>query len=151
MDFDTGFSKAITIIKDDVIENGLVKKCGYKMREIMFLGFGQGGMAAIAAATSMAEELGGIISIGGPIPVSCKLAKGLTTPVLVLGGSSNTLITRTALTNLKASFQNVEYHKWNRSGDSMPRNREEMLPIMRFFARRLRSRKGVPEGSVEIS
>ncbi len=34
--------------------------------------------------------------------------------------------------------------------DSMPRSREEMLPIMRFFARRLRSRGGVPEGAVEV-
>ena len=151
MDFDTGFTKAINIIKDDIIEKGLVTKCGYKHREIMFFGFGQGAMAAIAATTSMTEELGGIISIGGPIPASCKHAKGLTTPVLVLGGSSNTLITRTGLTSLKASFQNVEYHKWSKGGDSMPQSREEMLPIMRFFARRLKSRKGVPEGSVEIS
>ena len=151
MEFDTGFTKAIKIIKEDVIEKGLVSKCGFKHREIMFLGFGQGAMAAIAAATSMTEELGGIISIGGPIPASCKHAKSLTTPILVLGGSSNTLITRTALTDLKASFQNVEYHKWSKAGDSMPQNREEMLPIMRFFARRLKSRKGVPEGSVEIS
>ena len=151
MDFDTGFTKAIKIIKEDIIEKGLVSKCGFKHREIMIFGFGQGAMAAIAAATSMTEELGGIISIGGPLPASCKHAKGVTTPVLVLGGSSNTLITRTALTDLKDSFQNVEYHKWSKGGDSMPQNREEMLPIMRFFARRLKSRKGVPEGSVEIS
>lgn len=151
MDVDTGFTKIIRIIKDGIIENGLVSKCGYRHREIIFFGFGQGAMAAIAATTSMTEELGGIISIGGPIPASCKHAKALTTPALVLGGSSNTLITRTALTNLKASFQNVEYHKWSKAGDSMPQSREEMLPIMRFLARRLKSRKGVPEGSVEIS
>ena len=151
MDVDTGFTKAIRIIKDDIIENGLVAKCGYKHREIMLFGFGQGAMAAIAATASMTEELGGLISIGGPLPASCKHAKGLTTPILVLGGSSNTLITRTALTNLKTSFQNVEYHKWSKAGDGMPGSREEMLPIMRFFARRLKSRKGVPEGSVEIS
>ena len=150
MDFDTGFIKAITLIKDDIVENRLVTKCGYKLREIMFLGFGQGAMAAIAAATAITEELGGVISIGGPIPASCTHARGVKTPVLVLGGSSNTLITRSALDNLKTCFENVEYVKWNRAGDGMPRHREEMLPIMRFFARRLRSRKGVPEGSVEI-
>jgi hypothetical protein len=32
----------------------------------------------------------------------------------------------------------------------MPKNREEALPMMHFFARRLRSQKGVPEGSVEL-
>ncbi|KAL9134790.1 MAG: hypothetical protein Q9175_004029 [Cornicularia normoerica] len=150
MDFDTGFAKAVKIIKQDIIEDGLVKKCGYKPREIMLFGFGQGSMAALATAASMPEELGGIVSIGGPLPSSNTSANAVNTPVLILGGSSNTLITRTALNKLKAAFQNVEYQKWNRAGDGMPRNRNEMLPIMRFFARRLRSRAGVPEGSVEV-
>lgn len=150
MDFDTGFTKAVKIIKQDIIEDGLVKKCGYKPREIMLFGFGQGAMATLATAASMAEELGGVVSIGGPLPSSNQNAKVVKTPVLVLGGSSGTLITRTSLDKLKAAFQNVEYQRWNRAGDGMSRNRDEMLPIMRFFARRLRSRAGVPEGSVEI-
>ena len=150
MDFDTGFTKAVKIIKHDIIEDTLAKKCGYKPREILLFGFGQGAMAAVATAASMAEELGGIVSIGGALPSSNTSAKAVKTPVLVLGGSSNTFITRTALDKLKAAFQNVEYHKWNRAGDGMPRNRDEMLPIMRFFARRLRSRASVPEGSVEV-
>jgi hypothetical protein len=33
----------------------------------------------------------------------------------------------------------------------MPANRDEMLPIMQFFSRRLRSMKGVPAGVVELS
>lgn len=150
MDFDTGFTRAVKIIKQGIIEDGLVKKCGYKAREVMLFGFGQGAMAALATAASMTEELGGIVSIGGPLPSSDKTVKAVKTPVLVLGGSSNTLISRTALDRLKAAFQNVEYQKWNRAGDGMPRNREEVLPIMRFFARRLRSRAGVPEASVEV-
>lgn len=151
MDFDTGFTKAITVLKQDIIEEVLVKDCGYKPSEIMLFGFGQGAMAALATALSMPnQELGGIISIGGPLPVSCTTAKDIKTPVLVLSGQSNTLVTRTSLNKLKECFQNVEYHKCDRAGDGMPRNRDEMLPIMRFFAKRLRSRKGVPEGSVEI-
>lgn len=151
MDFDTGFTKAVKILKQDIIEEVLVNKCGYKYREIMLFGFGQGAMTALATARAMAkEELGGVISIGGPLPVSSASAKDVKTPVLVLGGKSNTLVTRTSLDKLKSCFQNVEYHKWNRAGDGMPRDRDEMLPIMRFFARRLRSGQGVPEGSVEI-
>ncbi|MCJ1454872.1 hypothetical protein MMC28_005225 [Mycoblastus sanguinarius] len=150
MDFDTGFTKAMKIIKLEIVEDGLIKKCGYKPREIMFFGFGQGGMAALAAASSMTEDLGGVISIGGSLPIANQSAKAVKTPVLVLGGSSNTLITRTAIEKLKTAFTNVEYRKWNRPNDCMPQNREEMLPIMRFFARRLKSRKGVPEGSVEV-
>ena len=150
MDFDTGFTKAVKIIKRDVIEEGLIEKHGYKPRDIMLFGFGQGAMAALATAASMAQELGGIVSIGGVLPSSNASAKAVKTPVLVLGGSSNTLITRINLDKLKAVFQYVEYQKWNRPGDGMPRNRDEMLPIMRFFARRLRSRAGVPGGSIEV-
>ena len=150
MDFDAGFTKAAHIIKQDIIENGLVTKCGYKPREIMLFGFGQGAMAALATAASMVQELGGIVSIGGPLPSPNTSAKAVKTPVLVLGGSSSTLITRTNLDNLRAVFQHVEYKKWDKSGDGMPQNRDEMLPIMRFFARRLMSRAGVPEGSIEV-
>ena len=150
MDFDTGFARIVKTIKQDIIEDVLVKKCGYTLREVLLFGFGQGAMAALATAATMSEELGGIVSIGGPLPSLERSAQAVKTPVLVLGGSSNTLITRTALDRLKAAFENIEYQKWNRAGDGMPRNREEMLPIMRFFARRLRSRAGVPKDSAEI-
>ena len=150
MDFDAGFAKIVKTIKQDMIEDVLVNKCGYTPREIMLFGFGQGAMAALATAATMPEELGGIVSIGGPLPSLDATPKAVKTPVLVLGGSSNTLITRAALDRLKAAFENIEYQKWNRSGDGMPRNREEVLPIMRFFARRLRSRAGVPKDSVEV-
>lgn len=150
MDFDTGFARIVKTIKQDIIEDVLVKKCGYTLREVMLFGFGQGAMAALATAATMSEELGGIVSIGAPLPSLERSAQAVKTPVLVLGGSSNTLITRTALDRLKAAFENIEYQKWNRAGDGMPRNREEMLPIMRFFARRLRSRAGVPKDSAEI-
>ena len=150
MDFDTGFTKAVQVIKHDIIEVGLAEKCGYKPRDIMFFGYGQGAMAALAVAASMSDELGGVVSVGGYLPSSYSTAKAVKTPVLVIGGSSNTLITRANLDKLKASFESVEYQKGSREGDSMPRNRDEMLPIMRFFARRLQSRAGVPEGSIEV-
>ncbi|KAL8847552.1 MAG: hypothetical protein Q9221_007411 [Calogaya cf. arnoldii] len=154
MDYDTGFSKSCRMLSEDVIETILFQKCGYKPRNILFFGYGQGGMAAIATALTLEAELGGIISIGGPLPSSFQnpqdgAAKNRT-PLTVLGGSSGTLITHSALTHLKRSFQTVEYTKWSRPGDGMPGNRDEMLPIMKFFARRLQSQSGVPEGSVEV-
>ena len=152
MDLDTGFSK-ITRILTSVIEV-LVEKCGYQAREIILFGFGQGGMAALATAASYDAELGGIVSIGGPLPSSITASSTSSkskTPVLTLGGSSKTLITPAAISSLRAKFQYVDYKKWpNKVADGMPRNRDEMLPIMQFFSRRLRSRAGVPEGSVEI-
>lgn len=47
--------------------------------------------------------------------------------------------------------EHVEYHQWKKADDSIPQNREEAMPMMQFFARRLRSQKGVPEGSLELS
>ena len=151
MDVDAGFSKSVAIIREKVIENGLIKHCGYSPREIMLFGFGQGGMAALGAAASIADELAGVVTTGGPFPPSAiKDAASTSTPVLLLGGASNTIVTRQKVDETKAIFKSMEYHKFSRSGDGMPTNRDEMLPVMRFFAHRLRSQSGVPEGSHEI-
>lgn len=149
MELDAGFTKAVVLIKKDVIEDVLVAKSGYQPREIVLFGFGQGAMAAIATALSMSDELGGVVSIGGPRPVS-EASKKSRTPLLVLGGSSNTCITRSSVASLQSAFEYTDYQKWNKTGDGMPQSQEEMLPIMRFFARRLKSRTGVPEGSIEL-
>ncbi|MCJ1394111.1 hypothetical protein MMC18_006989 [Xylographa bjoerkii] len=153
MDFDTGFAK-ITRILTSMIRT-LVDECGYQSREIILFGFGQGGMAALTIAVSFDVELGGVVSIGGPLPSSIAASNTSSsknrTPVLILGGSSRTLITPDAISKLGAKFQFVDYKKWpNKVADGMPRSRDEMLPIMQFFSRRLRSRAGVPEGSIEI-
>ncbi|KAL8992380.1 MAG: hypothetical protein Q9169_007144 [Polycauliona sp. 2 TL-2023] len=155
MDYDTGFSKSSRVISEDVIEKVLIQKCGFRPRNILLFGYGQGAMAAMAATLTLKAEMGGIVSIGGPLPSSffnsSDDAVKNSTPFIVLGGSSSTLITQSALTHIRKSFQTVEYTKWPRPGDSMPGNREEMLPIMKFFARRLQSKAGIPKGSVEVA
>lgn len=155
MDVDTGFEKARRVIAQVVIRDCLIGKSGFTARDVVMFGFGQGGMAALAAVTmSGCGELGGIVSIGGPLPASIAKAeesKKNATPLLILHGSSKSLVTVTAASRIKASFSNVQIHAWKRPGDGMPTNRDEMLPIMQFFARRLRSRAGVPGGSHEIA
>ncbi|KAL8686494.1 MAG: hypothetical protein Q9224_005431, partial [Gallowayella concinna] len=121
MDYDTGFEKSTRCLKKDIIEEVLLSKCGYKPRNILLFGFGQGGMVAIAAALALETELGGIVSIGGPRPSSL-LAKVSSdeknkTSVIVLSGSSKTLITQSALSEIKKAYQRVEYVKWSRPGD----------------------------------
>ena len=155
MDFDTGFRKSTKLLAQEIIGEILVKKCGYQHREIIAFGFGQGAMAALDAVVSSSEELGGAVSIGGPMPTStlektsAMVAKNRT-PILILGGSADSLVTRKTVTNLRRIFEFVEYTMWKKAGDGLPQNREEMFPIMEFLSRRLRSRRGVPEGSVEI-
>lgn len=154
MDYDTGFEKSSRVIKEDIIEKVLLQTCGYQTRNILFFGFGQGGMAAIATALASKTEFGGIVSIGGPLPSSLQKADDKEgknqTPLVVLGGSSQSLITQSALTSLKKAFQTTQYTKWPRPGDAMPRSRDEMLPIMKYLARRLQSRSGVPDDAFEV-
>lgn len=151
IELDAGFSTIRKILLEDVITAGLIGTCGYPARNILLLGFGQGGMAALHLAAASQLEFGGVISIGGGLPPSSSSFGGKSkTPVLVLGGSRSAQVTRNAVDTLKTWFTDVEYVKWEKEEDSMPRSREEMVPLMRFFARRLRSRAGVPEGAVEI-
>lgn len=151
MEYDTGFAKVVDVVENDLIRKGLLEHCGYQPRDLLIFGFGQGGMAAIAVAASLLEELGGLVSVGGPAPASMiARSEKSKTPITVLGGSSKTLVTQSAIDTLKSQFHTVNYHRWSMVGDGMPKAREEMLPIMRFFARRLQSYKGVPKGSIEI-
>jgi hypothetical protein len=62
-----------------------------------------------------------------------------------------TSITTSSEEKLKRNFSFVEIKRFRKPADSMPASRDEMMPIMQFLARRLRSGKGVPEGAVEVS
>ncbi|ESZ98176.1 hypothetical protein SBOR_1445 [Sclerotinia borealis F-4128] len=160
LDLDADLSTSITLLTS-VIEV-LIKKCNYPPRNIFIFGFGQGGMLALStlalpsSSIVQNEELGGVISIGGRLPTSFfpnsnsgADGKGeVKTPILVAGGNKKTEITRTQLDKIKSAFAEVEYVKWDREGDGMMRGREEVLPLMRFWGRRLRM--GVPEGTREV-
>ncbi|KAF2651861.1 alpha/beta-hydrolase [Lophiostoma macrostomum CBS 122681] len=155
MDIDTGFKAATRLILEDVIRGALISKCGYKGREIMIFGFAQGGMVGLQTAAEFeGEELGGVISIGGVLSLSLPLKalkKKSKTPVLVCKGSRGSAVSDSAASKIKDAFDFVEIKEWKKTGEGMPSSREEMLPIMQFFARRLRSTRGVPAGSVELT
>ncbi|KAB8304064.1 hypothetical protein EYC80_005406 [Monilinia laxa] len=155
LDLDADLTPSITLLAS-IIEV-LRTKCNYPPRNIFLFGFGQGGMLALstlAQASFSNEELGGAISIGGRLPTSFAPRSGangggkVRTPVLVAGGNRKTEVTRTALDKIKSTFSEVEYVKWEREGDGMMRGREEVLPLMGFWGRRLRM--GVPEGMREV-
>lgn len=160
---DAGFSRAMRIVIEEVLVGSLVKKCGYRLREIMVLGFGQGGMLGLAVARELGRgrsdievesgrELAGVVSIGAPFPLSGSTVGDTNrTPVLVLAGRDSVVVSDAAVRRTQGVFEFVEVARYQRKGDGMPRSREEMMPVMRFFARRLLSRQGVPEGSVEVT
>lgn len=122
-------------------------------------------MAALAVAEAWSKvEFGGVIAIGTGIAGS-KSAMGearryvsslevgeegkARTPVLLCGGSSGTMVTAGVVRDVKQRFNAVEYVKWDRAGDGMPRVRGEMMALMRFWGRRIRG--PVPEGMEEVA
>jgi len=158
LDPDAGFTKSSKLIAEDVIKNLLIEQHGYSPRQILLFGYGQGGMAALATvlhSSISSLSLGGIISIGSTLPSASMLVNGPKnkTPVLLLGGSKGALMVdgRNGVKKVQSSFEFVESHRWLKADDSMPKTRDEAMPMMQFLARRLQSRRGVPEGAVEIS
>ncbi|CAK4033014.1 related to Phospholipase Carboxylesterase superfamily [Lecanosticta acicola] len=152
LDADSGFKQATEMLQH-VVKNVLVDKCNYSLRDIIFFGFGQGGMAALNLAVALEpDELGGIVSIGAGLPseAPATLDPKSKTPVLVCAGSDQSSVTSASEEKLKRVFESVEIKRYRKPGDSMPSNRDEMMPIMQFFSRRMKSTKGVPKGSVEI-
>ena len=93
-----------------------------------------------------------MVSIGAGLPgeAPASLDTKCKTPLLVCAGSDQSSVTSTSEEKLKHVFEFVEIKRYRKPGDSMPSNRDEMMPIMQFFSRRLSSTKGVPEGSVEV-
>lgn len=158
LDPDPGFSKAEQLVLGKLIRETLVEKCEWETNDILLFGFGQGGSLALGLSSRICvgekvvdvterdvatgTAFKGAISIGGPLPVSMIPTLGAReksrTPVLVCHGRSTELLDEDAMDSIKKEFVDVREVKWKKSDDSMPKNRDEMLPIMQFFAERLR-------------
>jgi predicted esterase len=164
LDPDPGFEKARRWVMERLVGEVLVGKCGWEVGDVMVFGFGQGGSLALGLASALreaprveevAEEeeeggrgrqgraLKGVVSIGGALPMSMvPSVSGLgkaKTPVLVCCGRRSEAVDGDAVDLLEREFEEVKVVRWNRADDGMPRNQEEVLPMMQFFAERLRS------------
>ncbi|KAG6004564.1 hypothetical protein E4U21_000948 [Claviceps maximensis] len=151
IDPDPGFARAEALVMDKLVRGVLVGECGWDVRDVMVFGFGQGGslalgMAARATGASAGQDghadgrdvFKGIVSVGGPLPRSMLPAgkrpgRKNQTHVLIcqLGDEEEHVV--------RQQFANVSVVRWRRQGVSMPRDRDEMFPLMKFFAERLRS------------
>jgi predicted esterase len=88
----------------------------------------------------------GIVSIGGALPPSMvptvsKREKSRT-PVLVCAGRESEVVDEDAEERLREEFEKVRVVRWRRRDDGMPRSREEVLPLMEYFAERLQGDGG---------
>ena len=162
LDADPGFDRAERMIMDELVGEVLVGKCGWEMNDILFFGFGQGGSLALGLASrlrasprvvdvsdstssttsgegssSSGRTFKGVVSIGGPLPASM-------VPTVSARQKSRTEVLLVQLDPesvdaVKREFEHVRVVNWKRREVAMPRDREEMFPIMKFFADRLNS------------
>ncbi|KAK7749410.1 hypothetical protein SLS62_008154 [Diatrype stigma] len=162
LDPDPGFAKAERLVLGKLIRETLIENCGWDARDILLFGFGQGGSLALGLAARLRDSAAvvdvtagdrsaadvdvafkGVVSIGGPLPNSMvstvSSRQKARTPVLLCHGRASEDLDDDAVEAVKKEFADVREVKWKKSDDGMPKNREEMLPIMQFFADRLRS------------
>ncbi|KAI1391246.1 alpha/beta-hydrolase [Hypoxylon trugodes] len=158
LESDPGFSKAEYLVLGKLVRETLIEKCGWNTNDIILFGFGQGGSLALGLSSRIREGekvlditegdkgtsscFKGSVSIGGPLPSSMiptiSTREKSRTPVLICHGRSSESLNEDDIDLLKKEFLDVREVKWKKSDDSMPKNRDEMLPIMQFFAERLR-------------
>ncbi|KAB5575982.1 Alpha/Beta hydrolase protein [Coniochaeta sp. 2T2.1] len=163
VDTDPGFEKASRVVLEELIDGVLVRKCGWRLDDILLFGYGQGGTLALGLASKIrmgnlgrrvaevkegeedveyGKEFKGVVSVGGPLPMSMvptESARGKSqTPVLVCCGNKSTAVDEDAAELLRREFEKVQVVVWKRPDDGPPRDREEVLPMMEFFADRLR-------------
>lgn len=160
---DPGFARARDLVVEELVRGVLVGKCGWELTDIMLFGFGQGGSLALGIASQLralprvvdvsssssqtdksssssgtgGETLKGAISIGGILPYSMiptlSSRKKSKTRALVVQLPEEDVDT------VKREFEDVRVVQWKRREVDMPRNREEMFPIMKFFADQMNS------------
>lgn len=156
IDEDPGFKIAEKKVLDGLIRETLVEKLGWELSDVMFFGFGQGGSLALGLASRLQAEgavvdvtdksketetsdkkkaFKGVVSIGGPLPLSMVSTASArdksATKVLVCQLKDE------QVDLVKKDFIEVEALKWGRGDVRMPRDQDEVLPIMKFFADRL--------------
>ncbi|KAL6849818.1 hypothetical protein ACO1O0_009363 [Amphichorda felina] len=160
LDADPGFDRAEGLIMEKLVGEVLLGKCGWEMSDIMFFGFGQGGSLALGLASRLRASprvvdvtdpstsgggeskaakgaFKGVVSVGGPLPASM-------VPTVSARQKSRTEVLLVQLDAesvdaVRREFEHVRVVNWKRREVAMPRDREEMFPIMKFFADRLNS------------
>lgn len=143
-EWDEGFLEASEAILANVIKASLIVNCGFAPHDILLIGHGQGGMAAMATAALWDDvELGGVVSIGGPLPsyVQSDSTKRIKTPALAMGGGLGRLTNR-ALNCIKARFICVDTYICAGAHDTLLEDEESRRPLLErlleFLAHRLR-------------
>lgn len=135
---DEGFFNASKSVLTDVIKDVLISKRSIMPSNIMILGHCQGGTAALAMVAAWdGIEFGGVISIGGPLPLYVQLPSMIKakTPALILRAALGD-IHPSALKRIKDTFTTVDVETREGEQDTIPNTPDALKPILDFFAHR---------------
>ncbi|KAH9169348.1 hypothetical protein EDB89DRAFT_2231322 [Lactarius sanguifluus] len=135
----------------------LIGDCGWPAHRIHLFGFAQGGSVAAESAqkwwrralqlqqtsgnTSLQPAFGSVVTVGGPLLSYPTLSALCTTPVLVFHRPppAEPSLPRDALPAFRKGFTRVI--DVEKSGEGMPRSRDEWHPIMQLWSERLGRRQ----------
>ena len=120
-----------------IISRGLIGKCGFKAKQIIILGHGQGGTAALTAVSLWDSiQFTGVIAIGGTMPA--RLDAKSQTPALLLGNFSQSSTTHEVFTHITRSNRMTLQDMHNLKVDAPDLSGALLEPIREFFDHRLR-------------
>ncbi|KAI0317979.1 hypothetical protein OF83DRAFT_1057625 [Amylostereum chailletii] len=142
-----------------VVLSHLITDCLWPPHRIHIFGFAQGGTVAAESAlkwwrgqpsTSSTRQLalGSVVTVAGPLVSYPTLTHPCPTPVLVFfrPAPSESAMPANAIAAFKKGFSDVR--EVRRSGEGMPRSKDEWAPIMQFWSERLGRRQ--VEGLYEV-
>ncbi|KAG0644570.1 Alpha/Beta hydrolase protein [Tuber brumale] len=154
LDSDAGFTRTRALLAG-IVDDALVGRCGWRTRGIFFFGYAQGGLAALDFVLSRpGVEFGGVVSVGAGAPAKVEVeGEGgkCRTPVLVCAAEKGSVVSEAGEGRLGELFEDAKVVRWKgRKEDGMVQTRDELLPVMAFYGRRLGSIAGVPDGALEL-
>lgn len=108
-----------------------------------------GGVAAAATGDYIPRPLGSIITVAGPLLSYPTLRNPCPTPLLIIHrpAPSGSALPSDAITSFKKGYSRMKSIDIGK-GEGMPRSREEMEPLMRFWSEHLGRRQ--VEGLYEV-
>ncbi|EQC28228.1 hypothetical protein SDRG_14052 [Saprolegnia diclina VS20] len=127
---------------------------GWPYNRLFLFGLAQGAHAALSVATTFPERLGGVVSLSGGLLSPPLPAFKQHTPVVLLHSKNDPLVSASAWAACHAGCQSalgrVETHVFDVPGPLSLATREEMHPVMAFFAESLYLRNLALEQQADI-
>ncbi|KDO24943.1 hypothetical protein SPRG_09587 [Saprolegnia parasitica CBS 223.65] len=127
---------------------------GWPYNRVFLFGLAQGAHVALSVATTFSERLGGVVSLSGGLLSPPSPAFKQPTPVLLLHSKNDPLVSSSVFAACQAGCNSalgrVETHVFDVPGPLSLATRDELHPVMAFFAEALYLRHLALEQQADI-